>query len=334
MNIQNKEPAFFLPRPLIKWLDSLDLAYSIRNPRRDLANGFIVAEILARKYPNEINIYSIYNGLNTDQKRDNWEIISKLLARKEFPLPKSEYEQIYNYVPDVAYAFLTRLYEFLTKRRLPGLKKPPETSKEASLKEKKLEIILNETKRNRQTLPAYARPTAALLSKDRELTRIVDNNEKIAKTKLILEDHFAKNRLDKQDSKILEYILLKKKRELEEELKKQTLLTAQKKKEETEFNPPEIKEIPVKSFNTHTNKKKEQQQQFIEGRETQEFFVKVMTPYLDKEPLGSELKEMKLDEAANNNKVEFVLCNTKEFSKKALKVLFLGLKENVKNLFN
>lgn len=329
MNNPSKESSFFLPRSLIKWLDSLDLAYSIRNPRRDLANGFIIAEILARYYPKEINIYSIYNGLNEDQKRDNWEVLSKLLAKKEFPLPKAEYEQIYNYAPDVAYKFLTKLYEFLTRRRLPGLKQPPETSKETSLKEKKLEVILNESKRNRENLPGYARPTAALLSKDRELTRIVDNSEKFLKTQLILEEHFTKNRLEKQDNKILEYILQKKKKELEEEIKKQTLLSAQKKKEESEFNPPEIKEIPVKSFNTHTNKKKEQQQLFVEGRETQEFFAKVILPYLDKEPLGSELKEMKLDETANNNKVEFVLCNTKEFSKKALKVLFLGIKENV-----
>lgn len=328
-----KEPSFFLPRPMIKWLDSLDLAYSIRNPRRDLANGFIVAEIIARYYPKEINIYTIYNGLQSDQKKDNWELISKLLSKKEFPLTKAEYEQIYNYVPDVAYRFLTRLYEFLTKRKLPGLvpkSKPTENPRDTTLnatKDKRLEIILNESKRNRENLPGYAKPTASLLTRDRELTRIIDNKEKFSKTSLILEEHYQRNRTEKQSSHILEYILQKKKRQMEEEIKKQSLLSAQKKKEETEFNPPEIREIPVKSFNTHTNKKKEQQQQPAEGRETQEFFSKTMTAYLEREPLGGELKEMKIDE--NVNKVEFVLLNPKEFNKKSLKVLFLGFRENV-----
>lgn len=57
-----------LPREIIKWLDKLDLTYSVRNVRRDLANGFIVAEILSRKWPKEVNIYSFSNGLKKERR--------------------------------------------------------------------------------------------------------------------------------------------------------------------------------------------------------------------------------------------------------------------------
>ena len=66
-----------LPREVLQWLDGLDLSYSVRNPRMDLANGFLVAEILTRRYPNELSILTFYNAQRKDRKIDNWQQIQK-----------------------------------------------------------------------------------------------------------------------------------------------------------------------------------------------------------------------------------------------------------------
>ena len=38
-------------RTTLRWVASLDLSASVTNPRRDLRNGYLVAEVLARLYP-------------------------------------------------------------------------------------------------------------------------------------------------------------------------------------------------------------------------------------------------------------------------------------------
>ncbi len=74
-----------MPREVLQWLDSLDLSYSVRNPRMDLANGFLIAEILTRKYPNELSILTFYNAQRKDRKIDNWQQIQKCTPPSDKP---------------------------------------------------------------------------------------------------------------------------------------------------------------------------------------------------------------------------------------------------------
>ncbi|KAI9336746.1 hypothetical protein BDR26DRAFT_864491 [Obelidium mucronatum] len=49
-----------LSRETYKWLQSLDL--KVKNPKRDLANGVVIAEIFSRYFPNQLNIDLFYSG--------------------------------------------------------------------------------------------------------------------------------------------------------------------------------------------------------------------------------------------------------------------------------
>lgn len=60
--------------------------------------------------------------------------------------------------------------------------------------------------------PTYARTTASMLAKDREIVRIVDNDERKFKTELKINQHDEKVRNEKQDENIIEYLILKRKK--------------------------------------------------------------------------------------------------------------------------
>ncbi|KRX05819.1 Calponin homology domain [Pseudocohnilembus persalinus] len=267
-----------IPREIIKWLDSLDLAYSVRNVRRDLQNGFIVAEILSRYFPKEISIYSFDNGLKLEKKKDNWEQISKFLRKKEFILQRQEYEKIYNAAPDVALTFLSQLYEFLTRKQLQTDKKPKIKQDEE--------------------IPSYAKPTALTLARDRELVRIVDNDEKKMRTQVTIAMHNDQAREEKQDSNIIEYLVLKRRAQLEEQLRQEEeqMLERKRKYNQEQTQQPEVQEIQIKSFKSSTSKKnKEQQGQLMETKGILENLSEISGGLLKKEFVEKAIRDLKLD---------------------------------------
>ena len=59
-------------------------------------------------------------------------------------------------------------------------------------------------------MPAYMKPTGATLARDRELTRIVDLDEKKARTTMKIMIHDEEIRKEKINSNIKEYLTFKK----------------------------------------------------------------------------------------------------------------------------
>lgn len=105
-----------LPRELTQWIQSLNLTYKISNPKRDLANGWVYAEILSRYYPKELEMYQFDNSFKLEKKLNNWEHLNRFLKKKEVVLDKSEYEPVIHCAPNAGYSLLKKFYAMLTGR--------------------------------------------------------------------------------------------------------------------------------------------------------------------------------------------------------------------------
>ena len=108
-----------LSRELLRWLQSLDLAYSIKNAKRDFANGFLIGEILSRYYDRDIQMHSFDNGTSITIRKDNWTQLSKFFRKQAIDvITQAEIDRIIHCETGVAIEFLNRLYQKLTGRQV------------------------------------------------------------------------------------------------------------------------------------------------------------------------------------------------------------------------
>eukprot|EP01018_Ginkgo_biloba_P006474 Gb_11052 [translate_table: standard] len=107
-----------LRRDVLRWIVTMNLSFPIKNIKRDFSNGFLVAEILSRYYPQEIQMHSFDYGTKLAKKRDNWEQLKKVFAKVDFSASHDEIENIVNCGPNNGIGpLLERLYGFLTHKR-------------------------------------------------------------------------------------------------------------------------------------------------------------------------------------------------------------------------
>jgi len=108
-----------LPREVLKWIQSLDLSYSVRNAKRDFANGFLVAEIFSRYHPQDISMHCFDNGLKAATKNDNWEQLFRFFRKHNYPISRIDFDPVMENQPGAAVALLIKVYTLLTNRTVP-----------------------------------------------------------------------------------------------------------------------------------------------------------------------------------------------------------------------
>ncbi|KAF4128853.1 CH-like domain in sperm protein [Phytophthora infestans] len=155
-----------LNRELLRWIQSLDLAYSIKNVKRDFANGFLVAEILSRYYDKDISMHSYDNGIGMKVRKDNWDQLVKIFGRFVDLEPltnKSDIDAIVHCQNGAAVVFLTKLYQCLTKRTI----QPTAVANLPSSGHIAAPMSIAKSLNTVDEIPPYAKPTNSAFIRDK-----------------------------------------------------------------------------------------------------------------------------------------------------------------------
>ncbi|XP_065884329.1 spermatogenesis-associated protein 4-like isoform X2 [Dysidea avara] len=178
-----------LPREVIKWLQSLDLSHSVKNVRRDFANGCLVAEIFSWYYPQDIQLHTISNGASVQSKLANWQQIDKVITKHNLNIGKDVTDGVIHNKPGAAITLVEQLYIVLTNRVIRA--KPTELATQE----------FNDSTYQSQ-LPPYARSTASQCIKNNmavtEYVTEPDRNHCADKIHAIMEVHNQQRKQERE----------------------------------------------------------------------------------------------------------------------------------------
>jgi len=189
----------------------------VKNPKRDFANGFLIAEIFVRDQPPErIFMHSFDNGTEERRRQINWEHLDRFFKKYDIPITKKDWEPVMYYAPNAAIDLIKKVYQIIVKKELITAPAVEQTKP-----------------------PPYARPTAAQLLRTNGLQRVEDKKTKEKLALEVLNQHIENVRLERTEPGRLA-------------LPKQTTSIAAKtleatKPEQTEQNI-EVRQVAVKSM--------------------------------------------------------------------------------------
>jgi len=86
-----------------------------------LSNGWVVAEIFSRYYPDEIEMYQFDNAFQKDKKYNNWGHLQKFFdntkkKKDKIPLTFADYDPVIHCAPDAGYNLMKKIYKILVNR--------------------------------------------------------------------------------------------------------------------------------------------------------------------------------------------------------------------------
>ncbi|TMW68246.1 hypothetical protein Poli38472_005714 [Pythium oligandrum] len=167
---QESAAANKLNRELLRWIQSLDLAYSIKNVKRDFSNGFLVAEIMSRYYDKDVSMHSYDNGIGIKVKKDNWDQLHKIFSRVSDLEPltsRVDIEAVIHCQNGAAVAFLTKLYQCLTKRTIQPIAAPSAAATGGGGGRTQPTPAVKSGLDPMEDIPPYAKPTGTALIREK-----------------------------------------------------------------------------------------------------------------------------------------------------------------------
>lgn len=106
-----------LPREIVAWLQSLQLGGAVKYPRRDLANGYVIAQICAHYWPN-MPMHSFSNTTSAPTREGNWYVLRKVLRKRGIDVTAAMVRGVMSSSGDCAVVFLQQLYTVLTGKHV------------------------------------------------------------------------------------------------------------------------------------------------------------------------------------------------------------------------
>ena len=212
---------------------------SSHGPRSDFANGFLVAEILSRYYKSDISLHSFDNGLGLVKRIENWALIDKFLRKIGSPIDRNIIDQVIHCKKDAAIPLMEQLYTLLTHKTsvaavtasatrngwhrsqpaiwicmqsqsllaLHALSQPvPRCLRTAAFAPLSTPCSIQATRpvRDVEVVPAFARPTASQLIKERmseadlAQANTLDHSVAPGKAAKVLAEHMQKLKLERE----------------------------------------------------------------------------------------------------------------------------------------